>query len=60
MFLINSLKFSLCRVAQLSSLASIPPAERVQRESGLQSRKSTLEAWLTREANTLQKYRQVH
>uniref|UniRef100_A0A673KI91 Signal transducer and activator of transcription n=1 Tax=Sinocyclocheilus rhinocerous TaxID=307959 RepID=A0A673KI91_9TELE len=44
--------------AQLSSLASIPPAERVQRESGLQSRKSTLEAWLTREANTLQKYRQ--
>uniref|UniRef100_A0A8C1WB64 Signal transducer and activator of transcription n=1 Tax=Cyprinus carpio TaxID=7962 RepID=A0A8C1WB64_CYPCA len=44
--------------AQLSSLASLPPAERVQREAGLQSRKSTLEAWLTREANTLQKYRQ--
>ncbi|XP_026133358.1 signal transducer and activator of transcription 5B-like isoform X1 [Carassius auratus] len=44
--------------AQLSSLASLPPAERVQRESGLQSRKSTLEGWLTREANTLQKYRQ--
>nr|XP_055031343.1 signal transducer and activator of transcription 5B [Misgurnus anguillicaudatus] len=44
--------------AQLSSLTSLPPAERVQRETGLQSRKSTLEAWLTREANTLQKYRQ--
>ncbi|XP_066520005.1 signal transducer and activator of transcription 5B [Hoplias malabaricus] len=44
--------------AQLSSLASLPPAERVQRETSLQSRKATLEAWLTREANTLQKYRQ--
>ncbi|KAI7797355.1 Stat5.2 protein [Triplophysa rosa] len=44
--------------AQLSSLSSVAPAERVQRETSLQSRKSTLEAWLTREANTLQKYRQ--
>ncbi|KAL7869872.1 hypothetical protein AOLI_G00138600 [Acnodon oligacanthus] len=44
--------------AQMSSLASLPPAERVQRETSLQSRKATLEAWLTREANTLQKYRQ--
>ncbi|TRY64753.1 hypothetical protein DNTS_017803 [Danionella cerebrum] len=44
--------------AQLSSLASVPPAERTQREAGLQSRKTTLENWLTREANTLQKYRQ--
>ncbi|XP_036428019.1 signal transducer and activator of transcription 5B [Colossoma macropomum] len=44
--------------AQLSSLASLTPAERVQRETSLQSRKATLEAWLTREANTLQKYRQ--
>ncbi|KAG9267555.1 signal transducer and activator of transcription 5B isoform X1 [Astyanax mexicanus] len=44
--------------AQLSSLTSLPPAERVQRETSLQSRKATLEAWLTREANTLQKYRQ--
>ncbi|XP_060795294.1 signal transducer and activator of transcription 5B [Neoarius graeffei] len=44
--------------AQLSSLASLAPAERVQREASLQSRKATLEAWITREANTLQKYRQ--
>lgn len=45
--------------AQLSSLASLSPAERAQRETSLQSRKATLEAWITREANTLQKYRQV-
>ncbi|XP_058262586.1 signal transducer and activator of transcription 5B isoform X1 [Hemibagrus wyckioides] len=44
--------------AQLSSLASLAPAERVQRETSLQSRKATLETWITREANTLQKYRQ--
>ncbi|XP_053495649.1 signal transducer and activator of transcription 5B [Ictalurus furcatus] len=44
--------------AQLSSLASLAPAERVQRETSLQSRKATLEAWITREANTLQKHRQ--
>ncbi|XP_056325797.1 signal transducer and activator of transcription 5B isoform X2 [Danio aesculapii] len=44
--------------AQIVSLASLPPTERAQREAGLQSRKSTLETWLTREANTLQKYRQ--
>ncbi|GAA6088033.1 signal transducer and activator of transcription 5B isoform X1 [Tachysurus ichikawai] len=44
--------------AQLSSLASLPPTERAQRETSLQSRKATLETWITREANTLQKYRQ--
>lgn len=44
--------------AQIVSLASLPPTERAQREASLQSRKSTLETWLTREANTLQKYRQ--
>ncbi|KAM9462963.1 signal transducer and activator of transcription 5B [Clarias gariepinus] len=44
--------------AQLSSLSSLAPAERVQRETSLQSRKATLETWITREANTLQKYRQ--
>ncbi|XP_062859968.1 signal transducer and activator of transcription 5B [Trichomycterus rosablanca] len=44
--------------AQLSNLASLPRAERVQRETSLQSQKNTLETWLTREANTLQKYRQ--
>uniref|UniRef100_A0A671NHT1 Signal transducer and activator of transcription n=1 Tax=Sinocyclocheilus anshuiensis TaxID=1608454 RepID=A0A671NHT1_9TELE len=43
-YLIIQYQESLRIQAQLSSLASIPPAERVQRESGLQSRKSTLEA----------------
>uniref|UniRef100_A0A668AIP6 Signal transducer and activator of transcription n=1 Tax=Myripristis murdjan TaxID=586833 RepID=A0A668AIP6_9TELE len=43
--------------AQLSSLASLPPAERTQRETTLQSKRATVEAWLTREASTLQKYR---
>ncbi|XP_030019145.1 LOW QUALITY PROTEIN: signal transducer and activator of transcription 5B-like [Sphaeramia orbicularis] len=43
--------------AQLSSLASLPPTERTQRETTLQSKRATVEAWLTREASTLQKYR---
>ncbi|KAI3365338.1 hypothetical protein L3Q82_010424 [Scortum barcoo] len=43
--------------AQLSSLTSLPPAERTQRETTLQSKRATVEAWLTREASTLQKYR---
>uniref|UniRef100_A0A7N6AGS9 Signal transducer and activator of transcription n=1 Tax=Anabas testudineus TaxID=64144 RepID=A0A7N6AGS9_ANATE len=43
--------------AQLSSLSSLPPAERTQRETTLQSKRATVEAWLTREATTLQKYR---
>uniref|UniRef100_A0AAQ6ALB2 Signal transducer and activator of transcription n=1 Tax=Amphiprion ocellaris TaxID=80972 RepID=A0AAQ6ALB2_AMPOC len=43
--------------AQLSSLSSLPPAERTQRETTLQSKRATVEAWLTREASTLQKYR---
>lgn len=43
--------------AQISSLASLPPAERTQRETALQSKRTTVEAWLTREASTLQKYR---
>ncbi|XP_076154261.1 signal transducer and activator of transcription 5B-like [Alosa pseudoharengus] len=44
--------------AQLTNLASLPPAERVQRETTLQSKRTTLDGWLTREANTLQKFRQ--
>uniref|UniRef100_A0AAY4D8F4 Signal transducer and activator of transcription n=1 Tax=Denticeps clupeoides TaxID=299321 RepID=A0AAY4D8F4_9TELE len=44
--------------AQINSLANLPPTERVQRESSLQSKRATVEAWLTREANTLLKYRQ--
>uniref|UniRef100_H2MH80 Signal transducer and activator of transcription n=1 Tax=Oryzias latipes TaxID=8090 RepID=H2MH80_ORYLA len=43
--------------AQLSSLSSLPAAERSQRETPLQSKRATVEAWLTREASTLQKYR---
>ncbi|TKS90280.1 Signal transducer and activator of transcription 5B [Collichthys lucidus] len=44
-------------LAQLSSLSSLTPAERTQRETTLQSKRATVEAWLTREASTLQKYR---
>lgn len=44
--------------AQLTSLSSLPPAERVQRETTLQGKRTTLDAWLTREVNTLQKLRQ--
>uniref|UniRef100_A0AAQ4RTQ5 Signal transducer and activator of transcription n=1 Tax=Gasterosteus aculeatus aculeatus TaxID=481459 RepID=A0AAQ4RTQ5_GASAC len=43
--------------AQLSSLSSLPQAERTQRETTLQSKRTTVDAWLTREASTLQKYR---
>uniref|UniRef100_A0A671T863 Signal transducer and activator of transcription n=1 Tax=Sinocyclocheilus anshuiensis TaxID=1608454 RepID=A0A671T863_9TELE len=46
--------------AQLSSLATLPPADRQLREPSLLSKRATVEAWLTREANTLQKYRLVH
>ncbi len=46
-------------LAQLSSLSSLTPAERSQRETTLQSKRATVEAWLTREASTLQKYRLV-
>ncbi|XP_061159867.1 inactive phospholipase C-like protein 2 [Syngnathus typhle] len=43
--------------AQLSSLATLPPADRQLREPALLNKRATVEAWLTREANTLQKYR---
>ncbi|MGH0156592.1 UNVERIFIED_CONTAM: hypothetical protein FKN15_031763 [Acipenser sinensis] len=43
--------------AQLSSLTTLPPADRLLREPALQTKRATVEAWLTREANTLQKYR---
>lgn len=45
--------------AQLSSLTTLPPADRQLREPALLSKRATVEAWLTREANTLQKYRLV-
>uniref|UniRef100_A0AAZ3QXC8 Signal transducer and activator of transcription n=1 Tax=Oncorhynchus tshawytscha TaxID=74940 RepID=A0AAZ3QXC8_ONCTS len=43
--------------AQLTSLTTLPPADRQLREPTLLSKRATVEAWLTREANTLQKYR---
>uniref|UniRef100_A0A8D3D1T3 Signal transducer and activator of transcription n=1 Tax=Scophthalmus maximus TaxID=52904 RepID=A0A8D3D1T3_SCOMX len=43
--------------AQLTSLSTLPPADRQLREPALLSKRATVEAWLTREANTLQKYR---
>uniref|UniRef100_A0AAY5EFK7 Signal transducer and activator of transcription n=1 Tax=Electrophorus electricus TaxID=8005 RepID=A0AAY5EFK7_ELEEL len=43
--------------AQLTSLSTLPPADRQLREPSLLSKRATVEAWLTREANTLQKYR---
>nr|XP_029480189.1 signal transducer and activator of transcription 5B-like [Oncorhynchus nerka] len=46
--------------AQLTSLTTLPPADRQLREPTLLSKRATVEAWLTREANTLQKYRLVH
>lgn len=46
-------------LAQLTSLATLPPADRQLREPALLSKRATVEAWLTREANTLQKYRLV-
>ncbi len=51
---------SLLCAAQLSSLATLPPADRQLREPSLLSKRASVEAWLTREANTLQKYRLVH
>lgn len=45
--------------AQLTSLSTLPPADRQLREPALLSKRATVEAWLTREANTLQKYRLV-
>lgn len=46
-------------LAQLTSLATLPPADRQLREPALLSKRATVETWLTREANTLQKYRLV-
>lgn len=46
-------------LAQLTSLATLPPADRQLREPALLSKRATVDAWLTREANTLQKYRLV-
>ncbi|XP_061565284.1 signal transducer and activator of transcription 5B-like isoform X1 [Cololabis saira] len=56
-FFIIQYQESLRIQAQQSGLSSLPPTERSQRESSLQSKRNTVESWLTREAATLQKYR---
>uniref|UniRef100_A0A8C2W181 Signal transducer and activator of transcription n=1 Tax=Chinchilla lanigera TaxID=34839 RepID=A0A8C2W181_CHILA len=43
--------------AQFTQLAQLSPQERLSRESALQQKQATLEAWLQREAQTLQRYR---
>ncbi|XP_074979833.1 signal transducer and activator of transcription 5B-like isoform X2 [Caretta caretta] len=43
--------------AQFSQLSQLGPQERMSRETTLQQKKASLEAWLHREAQTLQQYR---
>lgn len=45
--------------AQFSQLSQLGPQERMSRETTLQQKKASLEAWLHREAQTLQQYRVV-
>lgn len=46
-------------VAQFGGLAQLSPQERLSRETALQQKQVSLEAWLQREAQTLQQYRVV-
>lgn len=48
-----------CPPAQFSQLSQLGPQERLSRETTLQQKKASLEAWLHREAQTLQQYRVV-
>ncbi|MEJ1289365.1 hypothetical protein NN561_020407 [Cricetulus griseus] len=43
--------------AQFAQLAQLNPQERMSRETALQQKQVSLEAWLQREAQTLQQYR---
>ncbi|KAK1331180.1 hypothetical protein QTO34_009129 [Cnephaeus nilssonii] len=43
--------------AQFAQLAQLNPQERLSRETALQQKQASLEAWLQREAQTLQQYR---
>ena len=45
--------------AQFAQLAQLNPQERMRRETALQQKQVSLEAWLQREAQTLQQYRVV-
>lgn len=47
------------RPAQFAQLAQLNPQERLSRETALQQKQVSLEAWLQREAQTLQQYRVV-
>ena len=46
-------------LAQFAQLAQLNPQERLSRETALQQKQVSLEAWLQREAQTLQQYRGV-
>uniref|UniRef100_A0A673UGL3 STAT transcription factor protein interaction domain-containing protein n=1 Tax=Suricata suricatta TaxID=37032 RepID=A0A673UGL3_SURSU len=46
-------------LAQFGQLAQLNPQERLSRETALQQKQVSLEAWLQREAQTLQQYRVV-
>lgn len=46
-------------LAQFAQLAQLNPQERLSRETALQQKQVSLEAWLQREAQTLQQYRVV-
>ncbi|XP_007440860.1 signal transducer and activator of transcription 5B-like [Python bivittatus] len=48
---------SLRLQAQFTQLSQLNPQERMAREPSLQQKKTSLEAWLHREAQTLQQYR---
>ncbi|XP_044527823.1 signal transducer and activator of transcription 5A isoform X4 [Gracilinanus agilis] len=48
---------SLRNQAQFSQLSQLSPQERLTRETALQQKQVSLEAWLQREAQTLQQYR---
>lgn len=49
----------LSPTAQFSQLSQLSPQERLTRETALQQKQVSLEAWLQREAQTLQQYRVV-
>lgn len=55
----KGLSVSITSTAQFSQLSQLSPQERMPREATLQQRQASLEAWLQREAQTLQQYRLV-
>lgn len=49
----------IASLAQFAGLAQLSPQERLSRETALQQKQVSLEAWLQHEAQTLQQYRVV-